>query len=67
MYANDVDQLLFYNIQGLNLYDNNKYNNMNQYNGDENDAVCYNSPQDVKVDRTVCIHDVHDRYNNDVV
>ena len=33
-YANDVAQLLYYNIQRLNPYDNNKCNNMNQYNDD---------------------------------
>ena len=43
VYANDVAQLLYYNIQRLNPYDNNKCNN--------------NSPQYVILDRTVRIQD----------
>ena len=34
VYTNDEAQLLFYNIQGLNPHNNNKCNNINQYNGD---------------------------------
>ena len=67
VYANDVLQLLLYNIQGLNPYDNNERNNMNQYNSGKNDVVCNNSTQDVNVNRPVCIYDVHDCYDNDVV
>ena len=37
--ANDVAQQLFYNMQGFNLYDNNKCNNINQCDGDENDVA----------------------------
>ena len=55
VYANDVAQLLFYNIQGFDPYDNNKCNSMNCYNGDYNDVVCNNSPQDINVDCTVRI------------
>ena len=39
------------------MCDNNKYNNIHQYNGDYNDVVCNNSPQYVISDRTVHIQD----------
>ena len=60
VYTNDVAQILYYNIQRCNQYDNNKCNNMNPYNGDRNGVVCKNNPQYVKMDWTVHIHDVHD-------
>ena len=54
VYANDV---LFYIMQGFNPYGNNKCNDKNRYNGDYNDVVCNNSPQDINVDCTVRIQD----------
>ena len=33
---------------------------MNRYNGDGNDVMCKNSPQDITVDCTIRIYDVHD-------
>ena len=52
-----MTHLLFYNIQGFNPYDNNKCNNINRYNGDYNDVVSNNSPQDINGDSTIHIQD----------
>ena len=51
VYTYGVAQILFYNIQGLNLYANNKCNNMNRYNCYDNNIVYKNSPQYVDVKR----------------